>query len=130
MGGPVSSGGTQYQVFVTPLTSTGVYGSELEISGWVISTDFGEITRAIDSTNYDIGIYAYNDVTLVCDASDGYLLDQNDSRSLFKFSRDRAKVRIVFLKDGTSAITFRGVINEAGVSINAQDDTVSLVVMS
>lgn len=122
---------TQYQVFVTPLISSGVYASsEIEISDWVISDNIGTITRAIDSTDYDIGIYAYNDLTLVCDASDGYLLDQTDSRSIFQFQRDQAKLRIVFLKDGAPLTTFFGIINESGSVVDPQSETVSLTIMS
>jgi len=120
---------TNYQVFVTPLISSGVYGLEVEISDWVLSDNIGAITRAIDSTDYDIGIYAYNDVTLVCDASDGYLLDQTDSRSIFQFSRDQALVRFVFLKDGTPLTTFNGIINEDGSVLDPAGETISLVIM-
>lgn len=119
---------TQYQVFVTPLVSSGVYGTEVEISDWVKIVGAGTIGRSIDSTDYDIGIYVFADVTLVCDASDGYLNDQNDSRSLFHFSRDLSRVRIVFLKDGVSYSTFKGIINDQGTTLDAQADEVSLVV--
>lgn len=120
---------TNYQVFVTPLKSQGVYGAEIEISDWVVADNIGTITRSIDSTDYDIGIYTFNDVTLVCDASDGYLADQTDSRSIFQFQRNAAKIRIVFLKDGVALSTFYGIINEDGSTMDDTSETVSLTIM-
>lgn len=125
----MSLGGSQYKVYVTPLKALGSYGTEVEITDWVIENNVGSICRSIDSTDYDIGIYAFNDVTLVCDASDGYLGDQNDSRSIFQFSRDQAQVRIVFYKDGSPLTTFNGIINEKGCATDLGSETVTLTVM-
>jgi hypothetical protein len=120
---------TSYQAFVTPLKYPDFYGDEIEVTDWLLSDNLGEVTRAIDSTDYDIGIYTTNDVTLVFDASDGYLNDQSDYRSMFQVSRDLAKVRVVYLKDGVPLTTFEGLINEEGTSIDAENETVSIVVM-
>lgn len=121
---------TYYQVFVTPVKALGgVYDTEVDISQYVLADQIGSITRALDSTDYEVGIYAFSDVTLVCDASDGYLNDQTDSRSVFKFNRDLAKVRIVY-NNGTQFTEFRGFINEEASRVDAENDTVSFVVMS
>lgn len=116
----------QYRVYVTPLYSSFVYGTELEISDYVENVS-GTITQSIDSTDFSVGIFTYNDVQLTCDNATGKLSDQSDSRSMFAFSRDRAKIRIVFDQgDGSPTTTYRGVINDSATTINSDTDEIVL----
>ncbi len=121
---------TEYQVFVTPLKSSGVYADEIDVSERVDAANVGEITRGIDASDFTVGIYAYDDVELSFLANDGYLNAPSDSRSVFKYQRDKAKVRIVFLKDGVPTSSFRGLWNEAGTVTNVPEGTITAVITS
>ena len=51
------------QVFITPLASADVYGSEVEVSEYVKIDGLSKIKRSIDSTDYSIGVYRFDDLT-------------------------------------------------------------------
>jgi hypothetical protein len=122
---------TLYRVYVTPLISLGLYGSEVEITDWVTGAGCSAVTRAIDSSDYDVGIFTFDDVTLQCDGSDGYLADPSDSRALFQYRRDLAKVRIVYSNDeGTATTTFRGYIFDEGTRVDLDTDTITFQILS
>ena len=113
---------TQYRVYVTPLLSAFVYGTEMEISDYVENVA-GTITSSIDSTDFAVGIITFTDVQLTCDGSDGKLGASSDSRSIFQYSRDKAKLRIVFDNGASSPpTTYRGLINDEGTAVNSDTD--------
>lgn len=119
----------QYRVYVTPLISAYVYGTEVEISDYVESSSNGTIDRSVDSTDFNIGVYTFSDIQLTCDNSDGVLSDASDSRSFFKaYSRDRAKVRIVY-DNGSAQLIARGLISDPGTVVNSDTDEVTLTIL-
>lgn len=123
------SAGIQYRVYITPRASTNQYGTEVEVTDQVELKGLREIVRTIDSGDYDVGVYAYNDVTLDCDNSDGFFSDESDPRSLFQFSRDLAKVRVVYFDNDIASSTFRGLINDEGTRNDLTTDTISFRVL-
>ncbi len=119
----------QYRVYVTPLYSQFVYADEVEISDKVENIS-GEISSSIDSTDFSVGIFTFNDVQIVCDNSDGVFSPSQDSRSIFTYSRDRAKVRIVFDQgDGSPVTTYFGVVNDPATGISSDTDEVQLTIL-
>jgi hypothetical protein len=119
----------QYRVYVTPLFSDTVYSDEIEISDYVENVS-GTITQSIDSTDFSVGIFTYTDVQITCDNAKGNLSDESDSRSIFKFSRDRAKVRVVFDQgETTPPVTYRGIINDSATTVNSDTDEISLTLL-
>lgn len=123
------SQGITYRAYITPRISTSTYGSEVEITDRVELDGVSEILRSIDSEDYSFGVYAFNDVSLGCDNADGYFGGPEDSRSLFQFNRDLAKVRIVYYQDDTETVTFRGIVNEEGTRYDLSNDRLTLRVL-
>jgi hypothetical protein len=123
------SRGIQYRVYVTPRTGTTTFGTEVEVTDRVEVNGLREIVRSIDASDYDVGVYVFNDVDLDCDNSDGYFSDETDSRSLFQFSRDLAKVRVVYYDQGVASATFRGLINDEGTRNDLRNDRITFRVL-
>lgn len=123
-----------YKVFMTPLISEDVYGTEVEVTDFVLESGVGKIKKGIDATDYDYGIFFYGDISLRCKNFNGYFNDENDTRSIFTFTRDRAKVRVVYRDQTTSAtddtIIFNGLINEEATRLDIQKDEIKLRVLA
>lgn len=123
------------QVFITPLEDNEVYGAEQDVSEYVKIDGLSKIKQSIDSTDYSIGVYRFSDVKLKCVNSRG-TFNENDSRSIFPFVRDKAKVRIQALKINPddfsiqTVIQFEGLINDEMTRQNLLDDTISITVYS
>lgn len=132
-------GATTYTVFITPLITEDVYGAEVEISELVLQAGIGKIKEAIDSTDYDFGLFTFGDIQIKCQNRNGKLNDETDERSMFPFTRDRAKVRIVFRKTtdtdalGTveaDTVTFNGTINEEATRLSIKNETINFKILS
>lgn len=123
------------QVFMTPLISEGVYGTEVEVSDYVKLDGISTIKRSIDSTDYSIGVYRFNDLGLKCQNALG-TFNENDSRSIFTFTRDKAKVRVVALEvdpntfSTTTELQFDGLLNDEATRQNITNDTISITALS
>jgi len=120
---------------MTPLVSEGVYGAEIEVSDYVRIDGLSKIKRSIDSTDYSLGVYRFNDLKLKCENSKG-TFNENDYRSIFPFTRDKAKVRAAALKinpdtgDTDTVLQFEGLINDEATRQNITDDIVSMTALS
>lgn len=123
------SRGKNYRVYMTPRTGTSTFGTEVEVTERVELSGLREIVRSIDASDYDVGVYVFNDLDLDCDNSDGYFSDENDPRSLFQFSRDIAKVRVVYYDQGVASTTFRGLINDESTRNDLKTDRISFRVL-
>lgn len=105
-----------YEVHVTPLDGAETYGTEVEITDRVRITGLSSIESRIDSDDYDFGAFLSDDLTLTAENGDGFFSSEMDSRSLFKFGRDKARVRVVFHDpdDSTDTLVYRGIVDERG----------------
>lgn len=123
------------QVFITPLIKEGIYGTEVEVSDFVKIDGLSKIKKSIDSTDYSIGVYRFNDLRLKCENARG-TFNENDSRSIFPFTRDKAIVRVVVLEiDSKTFITiaktqFEGLINDEATRQNITTDVITFVALS
>jgi hypothetical protein len=123
------------KVFITPLLSEGVYGAEVDVSAFTQLDGLSKIKRSIDSTDYTIGVYTFDDVKLKCRNADG-TFNENDYRSIFPFARDGAKVRVEVLKidagdfSTETKIQFEGLLNDAATRQNITEDTIFLTALS
>lgn len=123
--------GITYRVYFTPKSGPGnIYGTEVEVTDKVAVKGVARIRRAIDSTDYDIGIFTYDDLVIKAINQDGYFNDSSDTRSLFFWGRDLCKVRVVFSKDYTDTIVFRGLINDEATRLDASGDMIEFRVLS
>lgn len=122
----------QYKVYLTPLLNLdGLYGSEIEVTDLVSIRGLSSIRRELEANDYDAGVTVYDSITLDCINKDGYFNEETDSRSIFQSTRDRAKVRVVYLaNDGTETSQFRGLVNEEATKTDFESETISFKVLS
>lgn len=123
------------KVYMTPLVDADTYGSEIDVSDYVRIDGIAKIKRSIDSTDYSIGVYRFGDLRLNCENSRG-IFNENDYRSIFPFSRDKTKVRVVVLKINPETLAtvtktqFEGIINDDATRQNITDDVIRLTALS
>lgn len=123
--------GTQYKVYITPRLSDSEYGDEIDVSDRITLKGLNAIKKNIDGGDYDVGAFTYSDVSLTCHNSDGYFNPVGDSRSMFPYSRDLAKVRVVYFQRlDEETITYRGIINEEATKTDAVKEEVTFRVLS
>ncbi len=120
-----------YTILVTPLKTNTTYGTQVDISDFVIANNFKKIKQSIDSGSYDIGIYTYADLNLTLVNYDGRFNDETDSASMFYFTRDRAKVQVKYTNEAGSQTTiYDGLINDEATLQDFENDTVKIRVLS
>lgn len=128
-----------YRVYFTPKSGTYAYGDELEVTDYVTLAGIGKVRSQIDADDYNIGVFTYDDLDLTCLNLNGIFNEESDNRSIFTFTRDQAKVRVVFNKittdeeTGTTEedeIVFRGIINDEATKANAKNDEIKFKVLS
>lgn len=122
---------TRYKVFITPRLRGDTYGDEVDVSDRVQLKGVGAIKRSIDSGDYDFGAFTYSDVSITCSNPDGFFNNSEDSRSMFPYSRDLAKVSVVFFQEvDQSTITYRGLINDEATRTLLKTDEIQFRVLS
>lgn len=127
-----------YEVLLTPLTGKDIYGDVLDVTKDVSISDsikdkgISTILREVDNGDFDFGVFVYNSITLTALNPDGKFSQETDSRSIFKYTRDKAKVIVNFF-DGTSntpATSFRGIIDDRATKQDFIKDEVKITVLS
>lgn len=121
---------TRYFVYFTPLVGDDTYGDEVDVSDYVEFKGIGAVKRSLDSNDYDVGAYVYNDLDIKVVNQNGLFNDETDGRSMFTFSRDLTKVRIVFENDDGQTITFRGIISDEASKLDTKTERVTFRVLS
>lgn len=121
---------TLIKAYVTPLATSTTYGTEIEITDKIKYGGLPSIKRSIDATDYEIGVYKYDDISITCLNIDGYFNDEYDGRSIFTYSRDKAKIRIVFTNRTADTIIFRGIINEEATRLDPENDEIDFRILS
>jgi hypothetical protein len=127
---PPNQTGTRYRVYMTPRVSQFKYGTEVEVTTQITSTGINQIKRALDSQDYEIGVYFYSDLELTGSNDNGYFNESTDLRSIFGYNRDLTKCRVVFENTAGDTITYYGLINDAATRIDALNETVTFRILS
>ena len=127
----------QYQVLITPLVGKDEYGTEIDVSKDIDLSDYikeggiGSIKQDVDNGDYDIGVFTYGSITVRALNFNGQFNDENDWRSIFPYSRDKAKLVVNFLDlKGDTLLSFNGLINEDGTRQDFLKDEVKFKVLS
>lgn len=139
-------GQVRYSVYFTPIadSESNSYGGEIDVSDKIVISGIGSIRRSIDSSDYDVGIFVFSDLELTGINDTGYFNEMDDSRSIFRNTRDRCKVRIVFenremVRDNQGTVvsetvtdtnTFRGLINEEATRLDIVTEKIRFKVLS
>lgn len=127
-----------YQVLLTPLIGRNTYGNALDVTGEFEIDDFvnakgiSSINREIDNGDFDFGVFVYDSINLTCFNIDGRFAPPEDSRSIFVYSRDKARVKINFF-DGINeeaVISFEGIIDERSTRMNFDNDQIKFKILS
>ena len=106
------------RIMITPLWYEGVYSDVIDVTEDIDITAFvkdniGSIRREIDNGDYDFGMFVFGSVILRCFNDEGLFSSPEDSRSIFKYSRDLARVKLVYLdEDNNQSVLFEGIIND------------------
>lgn len=127
----------QFKVFFTVLVKRDVYGttqdvsSAIDLEDFIFSNGVGKISTEVDNGDYDVGVFTYSDITLKAINFYGKFNDENDSRSIFPYTRDLTKVDIVYYdSDGNPFTIFKGVINEEATRASDDQNQVTFKVLS
>lgn len=120
----------QYKVYMTTRLSENIYGEEVEISAQILNTGIKAMKKSIDSSDYEIGVYTYGDISLKVTNYNGEYNDETDGRSLFPYSRDLTKIRIVYKDNNGEYTRFRGLINDVATKQNIGREEVEFRVLS
>ena len=136
----------RYSVYFTPLSDAdaSLYGPEIDVSEKIFIDGIANISRSIDAGDYDVGVFTFQELNLKGFNYNGYFNDENDVRSIFKTTRDRCKVRVVFFRSvpvrnrqGTilseveeETVTFRGLLNEEATRADIVTESISFKVLS
>lgn len=137
----------RYSVFMAPLLDADArtYMDEIDVSDRVEIDGISNISKSIDASDYDVGVFVFSDLTLKGFNYNGYFNEEDDSRSIFKSTRDLCKVRVVFYKNEpqydpvtgtilseveTDTITFRGLINEEATRLDVVTESITFKVLS
>jgi len=105
-------GSARYKVYITPRSGENTYGDEYQVDAEIAKNGLKVMKKSIDSSDYDVGVYVFGDITLKILNKDGIYGDETDARSIFCYSRDLAKVRVVYSDAAGEIDRFHGLINE------------------
>lgn len=127
-----------YQVLITPLVGRNTYGTEqditkdVEIDDYIKENGISTIKREVDNGDFDFGSFVFGSINITAINFDGKFCDSDDSRSMFLYSRDKAKVTINFF-DGLSnspVSSFKGIIDDRATKANFKRSEVKLTLLS
>lgn len=127
-----------YEILLTPLESKNTYGTTLDITQDINMDDFikdngiSSIKKEVDNGDFDFGVFVFDSINITCINYDGKFSDPFDYRSIFKFGRDKAKIKINFF-DGvtnTPAISFKGILDDRATKIDFSKSEVKIIFLS
>lgn len=121
---------TQYKIYITPRLAEFTYGDEVQVSAEILFNGIKTMKKSIDSSDYEIGVFTYGDINLKLINEAGKYSDESDVRSIFKFSRDLAKVRVDYSDNDGDVTRFRGLINDDATKQDFDKDEVVIRVLS
>ncbi len=127
-----------YQVLMTPLVAKDEYGTEVdvtkdvEIDDYVKDSGISTIKGEIDNGDFDFGVFVFDSINLTCFNFDGKFSGINDSRSMFKYSRDKAKITINYFngESNTPDSSFRGLIDDRATKLNFGRNEIKFKILS
>ena len=120
----------QYKIYLTPKISEFVYGTEIQVSAEIIYNGIKTMKKSIDSSDYEVGVYTYGDISLKLINKNGKYNDETDGRSIFEYTRDLAKIRVVYSDNNGDITRFNGLINEEATKQDLEKEEITFRVLS
>ncbi len=127
-----------YQVLITPLVAKDTYGTiqditkDIDIEDFVRDGGISAINKEVDNGDFDFGVFVFDSLNLKCINFNGKFADPNDSRSIFKYSRDKAKVTINYFNgiSNTPDASFKGLIDDRATKLNFKSSAIRFKLLS
>lgn len=120
----------QYKVYLTPRSAENTYGTEVQISAEIMFNGIKTMIKSIDSSDYEVGVYTYGDISLKVVNKNGKYNDPDDNRSIFRFSRDLARIRVDYSDNDGDITRFRGLINDEATRQDFNKEEIQFRVLS
>lgn len=127
---------TGYEVLITPLVAPNTYGSTLSVDRDInldgLTLSVGDIKESLDDGDFDVGILSFSSINMTCINLKGRLSGPEDHRSIFKFTRDKARIEIKYYNgiDENPTSTFIGIIDERASRENLITGELKLKILS
>jgi len=121
-----------YTVILTPLLSNDIYDSPVDVTEYLEPGAISQIKQQLDQGQYEIGKFVYGSITVNFNNFKGKFNDRRfDSRSIFPYLRDRAKVDITFVdNDSSTEISYRGLISDKATRPDLSKHTMKFTLLS
>lgn len=131
--------------YITPFLDSGDFGSEVEVTPDVDLSSIGKIKRTLDNSEYDIGVFRYNSLSLKLHNWHGKYSDVENLRSMFRYNRSGSKVRVTWapaepaicgvLVCGESILSeevdiYLGILNDESTAMDADNQIIDFQVLS
>ena len=114
-----------YNVTIFPLYNTEEYPDEgFDATDYVATRGISKITSTVDNSDFSIGVFSFNSVTLKLLNHSGLFSNENGLSSIFPYGRDRARVDI-----SLGEFSFTGLISEDATREN-DNESVTFTILS
>lgn len=111
------------RVYIKPFDTTGNYVADfIEVTGDVLESSLSNITRSIDSTTYDAGVFKYSHFSIKMSNEHGRYSDVDSLRSIFATKRSDSIIKITW--DPNNDELFPGVIKAGQVKLKSDIELV------
>lgn len=136
-------------VFIKTFDANGDVQSDFtEYTQDVLLTGLGSISKSLDITEFDIGIFRSSNFNITFDNTSGRYNDAGDLNSIFPFRRSNSILRVTWRKSDQNATTsfstagsiinatmapnvvlFEGLINDKNLKFDAKDQSLKFTVL-
>jgi len=102
------------RVYINPLDDNGAYTSYQEVTADVNLNSLSKISRKLDSSEYDVGVFSFSNLTIKLRNNHGKYSDVGTPRTIFKSRRNDSLVKIEWLPSPDEAILGAAIV---GISV-------------
>lgn len=133
------------RIYFTPFVTGEIYGEEVEVTNFVQEQSISRLRQQVDQSEYDIGIFKFQDTNIIMNNQSGKFGQPGDGISIFGVRRTGSKVRITweledddvqcnnaFVGDAFLSETktiFKGTLNDEASTEDIQTQTISFKIM-
>lgn len=137
---------SRFRCYITPFLESAEYGTEVEITDYIVMDSFSSISQQVDNNEYDVGVLTFNDLDLKLRNESGRFSSADITESIFRYKRSNALFRMAWeIEDeGTVCGTatcgrnhlsetqtiYEGFINDESASTDIKTQETSLKVLS
>ena len=133
-----------WRVYINPFDDSGNYAGYREVTADVDFSSLGMISQDLDNTDYNIGVYRTNNISVAFRNDKGLYSDVGSPTSMFRYTRADSLLRITwatesnmkagFIKAGQTNLSvetevFVGLINDDSLSMDLDTQEVQFTVL-